>query len=155
MYTKFRAYDPKSPDLEKDFGTILDSLVMKKTEMGIYATFHYHPTEQLQKKIDEEIAAAAKIKYEKGDTNEEGLPMEVACSPQYIRDKYVISFIMLDENGEYFKTTGPSGGSGAQQNPDGSYSVTYSMAHMESTDNLKFRVLTGDMEKVGTYAFSK
>ncbi len=36
VYKHFRAYDPKSPDLEKDLGVVLDSLTMEKTELGLY-----------------------------------------------------------------------------------------------------------------------
>ena len=158
VYRTFRAWDPESPDIEKDLGFIVDSLTMKKTELGIYATFRYHPTPELQKKIDGAIAEAQKVKYEKGETNADGLPMEVACSADFIRSQYLISFSMLDEQGEYFKTTGPSGGrNGIVDNGDGSYSYTYSIPMVENMGNLKFRVLTGDgdMEKVGTYAFSR
>ena len=156
VYRTFRAYDPDSPDIEKDLGMIIDSLTMKKTELGIYATFRYHPTEKLQRQIDEEIALAQKTEYKKGDLNEDGLPMDLACSPDFIRGKYLISFSMLDEQGEYFKTTGPSGGNeGIVDNGDGTFSYTYSIPSVESTGDLKFRVMNGNMEKVGTYAFSK
>ena len=52
------------------------------------------------------------------------------------------------------KVLGPSGGSGAVDNGDGTYSFTDSLASMDSTDNLKFRVVTSERDKVGTYAFS-
>ena len=156
VYRTFRTYDPESPDIQKDLGIVLDSLTMKKTELGIYATLQYHPTEKLQKQIDEEIAAAQKVKFEKGETNEDGVLMEILCSPEYIRGQHLISFIMLDENGDYFKVSGPSGGNqGIVDNGDGSYSYTNSIPSMDSTKDLKFRVVDGNMEEIGTYAFSK
>ena len=53
------------------------------------------------------------------------------------------------------KVLGPSGRSSVVDNGDGTYSFTDSLASMESTDNLKFRVITAAFEKVGTYAFSR
>ena len=155
VYTKFRAYDPASPDIENDFGYVIDSLTMKKTELGIYATFTYHATDELLQQIEQEIAEAQKVEYEPGEKNEDGIPMDLLCAPDYIRSQHLIGFIMLDENGEYFKVAGPDGASGIVDNGDGTYSDTYPMVSMESTADLKFRVLTGDLNKVGTYAFSK
>ena len=124
VYTKFRAYDPASPDIQEDFGYVIDKLVMKKTELGIYATFTYHPTEELQQKIEDEIAAAETAEYVPGETNADGFPLDLLYSPSYIKDHYLIGFIMLDENGEYFQTAGPGGSSGIVDNGDGTYSDT-------------------------------
>ena len=156
VYRSFRIWDPESPDVEKDLGIILDSLTMKKTELGIYATLQYHPDEALQKKIDAEIKEAQKAEYAERETNEDGVLMELACSPEFIRSQYLITFSVLDEQGEYFKTSGPSGGmQGIVDNGDGTYSYTCSIPSMESTKNLKFQVMDGNMNKIGTYAFSK
>ena len=155
VYKHFQAYDPESPDLEKDLGIIIDSLTMKKTELGIYATFTYHPTEKLLMKIDEEIALK-KEQQPTMETDEYGYPAKLICSPEYIREQYMVRFIMLNENGEFFKDTGPSGGDrGIIENGDGTYSYTYTIPKHYRTENLKFRILTGDQIEVGTYAFSR
>ena len=142
VYKHFRAYDPKSPDLQKDLGIVIDSLVMKRTELGIYATFTYHPTEEMLKQAEKELQ-----EYQK--ENPDWTAQDV------YKNFHVAMFSVLDENGEYFKVLGPSGRSSVVDNGDGTYSFTDSLASMESTDNLKFRVITAAFEKVGTYAFSR
>ena len=142
VYTNFYSFDPESPDLQKDLGVVIESLVMKRTELGIYATFTYHPTEEMLKQAEKDLE-----QYQ--EENPDWTAQDV------YRNFYVPMFTVLDENGEYFQVLGPSGGSGVVDNGDGTYSCTNSLASMDSTANLKFRVVTGDLHKVGTYAFSK
>ena len=142
VYKHFRAYDPASPDLQKDLGIVMDSLTMEKTEMGIYATFTYHLTDEVLAGLDAEVR---KVQAE---------------HPNYpaseVKNQHLVGFTVLDENGEYFQTTGLDGGNqGIVDNGDGTYSYTYSIPMMDNTDNLKFKVMPYDLSKVGLYAYSR
>lgn len=142
VYKHFRAYDPQSPALEKDLGIVMDSLTMEKTEMGIYATFTYHLTDEVLAGLDEEVRKAQ------------------AENPDYpaseVKNQHLVSFIVVDENGEFFKTTGQhGGGQGVVDNGDGTYSYTDSIPMVDNTDNLKFKVMSYDLSKVGLYAYSR
>lgn len=142
VYKRFQAYDPKSPDLEKELGIVIDSLTMKKTELGMYATFTYHLTDEVLAGLEEEVRKAQ------------------AENPAYlaseVKNQHLVGFTMLDENGAYFQTTGADGGShGIVDNGDGTYSYTDSIPMVDSVDNLKFEVITYDLSKVGLYSYSR
>ena len=138
IYQTFRVFDPDSPDLEKELGILLDSLTMKKTELGFYGTFTYRLTEEEQAKIQEEIQ-----QMENG-----GLP------ESEILNRHLVGFVILDENGAFFQTTGPDGGNrGIVDNGDGTFSYTVSIPKVENPGLLKFKVLTAEFEKVGIYAY--
>lgn len=140
VYKHFRAYDPKSPDLEKDLGVVLDSLTMEKTELGYYATFTYHLTKDTMAKVEEEARQPENSQYSESD----------------MLIQHLVGFIVLDENGEFFQVNGPDGGcQGAVDNGDGTFSYTDSLPNVESINNLKFKVLTPDLDKVGLYAYDR
>lgn len=162
-YTKFQmAFENKSqntetlvfktfdPSIEKDYGVVIESMEMKKTELGYYCNFTYHLNKETEDKIQKSMEAMRESASKDGETMPEDSIKFMA------QLDYLVGFIMVDEKGEFFQTHGPVGGSeGIVDNGDGTYSYCDSIPMVEHPENMKFKLLTGDLNKVGCYSFSK